>query len=156
MGFFGRLFGWDAGAAERAAAERAEYRRRLENPQWDAIEAGLKRPVPAVLRELYANRELIIAGDFYLMPPNASDDELGWYINEFVPADHAALEPELESIPPGTFSFAFNEFGDPYFVELSDDPDGDGPVRLRYHDGGDIETVSGSLREFLSWSRRAR
>jgi hypothetical protein len=154
--FFRRLFGSTGPTAAEAAAERAAYRARLESPRWKEVEDGLGRSVPTVLRELYARGDLI-DGDFYVFPPDKPRKrEHAWYINRFVPADRSALQPELESIPPGSFSFAYNEYGDPYYVELSADPDGDGPVSVHYHDGGDVETVASSLRAVLSWPREPR
>jgi|RhiMetdeSRZDD1v2_1073273.scaffolds.fasta_scaffold1954658_1 hypothetical protein len=155
--FFRRLFGLGGPSAAETAAERAAYQSRLESPRWEEVEAGLGRPVPAVLLELYAQRELIHDGDLYVFPPDKPrKSDHAWYINQFVPADRSALQPELESIPPGSFNFASNEFGDPYYVELSAGPDGDGPVSVHYHDGGDVEQVATSLRTFLSWPREPR
>ena len=156
-GLFQRLFGSGRPSAAETAAKQAAYRARLESPRWEEVEAGLGRPVPAVLREIYARRELILDGDLYVFPPDKPrKNDNAWYINQFVPADRNALQPELESIPPGSFSFAYNEFGDPYYVELSADPDGDGPVSVHHHDGGDVEKVAASLRVFLSWPREPR
>ena len=155
--FFRRLFGHGGPTAAENATERAAYRARLESPRWEEVESGLGRPVPAVLRELYARRELILDGDLYVFPPDKPRNrDHAWYINQFVPVDGNALQPELESIPPGSFNFATNEFGDPYYVELSADLDGDGPVSVHYHDGGDVERVAASLRAFLSWPREPR
>jgi hypothetical protein len=154
-GLFRRLFGSRPSREEQEAAA-ASYRARLASPQWEEVAAGLGRPIPTVLKELYADPSGL-EGDVYVFDP-AKPKDVGeaWYVNQFVPADYDALQPALESIPPGAFNFAFNEFGDPYYVELGAGDDGDGPVSVHYHDGGDIVRVAPSLREFLRWPRQPR
>ena len=75
-------------------------------------------------------------------------------VNEFIPADEEALFPELVSIPAGAFAFARNAFGDPFYVQLGERPDGDGRVYVHYHDGDDTELVAPTLRDFLDWRRQ--
>ena len=113
--------------------------------------------MPAVLRELYADQALVTSRDLVVFDPGRTGDgEAAWNINQFTPADEQAIRPELESIPAGAFSFVTNEFGDPLYLQLGEVPDGDGPVLVHYHDGGDTEEVAPSLRTFLSWPRESR
>ena len=97
------------------------------------------------------------SGDFLVLDPARNRAErLPLNVNQFVPADEEALAPGLVSIPPGAFTFATNEYGDPLYVQLGELPDGDGRVFVHYHDGDDTEVVAPSLRTLLGWSRKAR
>jgi hypothetical protein len=148
------------GKASRDEARRTEQAAvliRMRNPQWDVVEAALGHPVPSVLRDLYSDHELVMSDDLLIFDPSRGDDpNTAWNVNQFNPADAEALTPALESIPRGSFSFATNEFGDPFYVQLGELPDGDGQVFVHYHDGGDIELVAPSLRSFLTWRREPR
>jgi len=157
MAFWERLFGGGSRGEEQRRAEQAAYNARLRAPRWDLVEAALRRPVPAVLRALYADQALVTSGDLLVLDPaRAGGREMAWNVNQFTPADEEALAPELESIPPGAFAFATNEFGDPFYVQLGELPDGDGRVFVHYHDGGDTELVAPSLHTFLAWPRTPR
>ena len=146
-----------ASREEKRRTARAEFEARLSHPQWDVVEAALGHPVTTILRELYSNQTLITSGDILIYDPALGGDRnSAWNVNHFNPADAEALTPEPESIPPGAFSFASNEFGDPFYVQLAELPDGDGRVYVHYHDGGDTELVAPSLRTFLSWHRESR
>jgi hypothetical protein len=148
-GFFGRK----SRREEQRRAERAAYRERLLSPRWEEVEAALGRPVPAILRELYANEGLVTSGDFLVLDPARDSEDAPFGVSQFLPADAEALAPTLVSIPPGTFSFATNEYGDPFYVQLGELADGDGRVFVHYHDGDDTELVAPSLRTLLGWPR---
>jgi hypothetical protein len=135
--------------------EREESRRRLEYPRWAEVERTLGRPVPVILRELYGNRELVHGCGFLVFDPTSGEaEEETWFVNEFLPANPAPHPSYAGAIPPGAFAFATNEFGDPYYFVPGPATDGDGPVFIVYHDGGDTERVAPSLRAFLGWRRR--
>lgn len=148
-----RWFGSKSRRDEQRHAEQAAYRERLLSPRWAEVEATLGHPVPAILRELYADHALVTSGDFLVVDPTREASEGVLNVNQFVPADAEALTPLLVSIPPGAFSFATNEYGDPLYVQLGELPDGDGRVFVHYHDGDDTELVAPSLRALLSWPR---
>ena len=155
------LFDWlrrdNASRDEERRTKQAAARARMRNPQWDVVEAALGHPVPSVLRELYSDQELVMSDDLLIFDPSRGDDpDSAWNLNQFNPAGAEALTPQLESIPRGSFSFATNQFGDPFYVQLGELPDGDGQVFVHYHDGGDVELVAPSLRSFLSWQREPR
>lgn len=157
MGFFERLFRSRSRREEQWRAEQAARLARLRAPAWDRVEGALGRPVPAILRELYADQSLVTTGDLLLYDPDrAGRGEIPWNVNEFIPADEDALSPDLVSIPSGAFAFATNEFGDPFYVQLGELADGDGRVFVHYHDGDDVELVAPSLRTLLSWQRAPR
>ena len=157
MSLFGKFFRGSAREAEERKGERTAYEARLLAPQWELIEVRLGRAVPAVLRTLYADRALITSGDLLIFDPaRGLDPNLAWNVNEFIPADEDAISAEFVSVPTGAFAFASNEFGDPFYVQLGERPDGDGRVYVHYHDGDDTELVAPTLRDFLSWDRRPR
>jgi hypothetical protein len=157
MALFDWLLGGKASRDEERRTERAAFRIRMQNPQWDVLEAALGHPVPSILRELYSDQALLTSDDLLIFDPARADDRsTAWNVNQFYPADAEALTPQLESIPSGAFSFASNEFGDPFYAQLGELPDGDGRVYVHYHDGGDTELVAPSLRTFLSWRREPR
>jgi hypothetical protein len=157
MGLLSILFGIGKARDARRKAEQGVSLTRLLTPQWPIVEAYLKRPVPEVLRSLYANKDLITSFDLLVTPPDAGDDrQAGWNVNEFVPADLESLVRTMETVPFGTFTFATNEYGDPYYVQVGAEQDGDGPVYVHYHDGGDTALVAPSLKTFLSWKREPR
>lgn len=156
MGILDGIFGRKARREEQRRAERAAYRQRLLSPRWEEVQAALGRPVPTILRELYTNEALLTTGNFIVLDPNRDSDDVPFWVSQFVPADEEALTPVLVSIPPGTFSFATNEFGDPFYVQLGELPDGDGRVYVHYHDGDDTELVAPSLRTLLGWPREPR
>jgi hypothetical protein len=140
--------------AEAAVRQyRAERLAELRNPRWDEVEQALGRPVPAVLRELYADAQLMEQFDFTFRAPDWPEEEV-MLLNAWEPASKASCHPELATIPPGAFSFASNDFGDPFYVTPGSLPDGDGPVFIRQHDGNETEQVAPSLREFISWLPR--
>jgi hypothetical protein len=157
MGLFSMLFGIGKAREARRKAEQGVTLTRLLTPQWDVVAGHLKRPVPEVVRSLYANKDLITSFDLLVLPPGVGEDRnAGWNVNEFVPADLQSIVMTMETIPYGTLCFATNEYGDPYYVQVGAAEDGDGPVYVRYHDGGDTELVAPSLKEFLSWNREPR
>jgi len=156
MGLFQRWFGSKSEREEQRRAERAVYRQRLLSPRWDVVEVALGRPVPAVLRELYADQALVTSDDLLVFDPARSEAEVCLNVNQFIPADESALAPDLVGIPPGAFAFATNEFGDPIYVKLGELPDGDGRIVVHHHDGDDTEEVAPSLRALLSWPRAPR
>src|SRR5262245_2223287 len=45
------------------AAERQAYEERILQPDWALVEVHLQRPIPAALRELYADRTLVTSRD---------------------------------------------------------------------------------------------
>jgi hypothetical protein len=106
--------------------------------------------VPDVLLELYADPDLLETPPFVVVSPDGNEE---WDIDEFEPADAEAMDVDHFGIPETAFCFATSGFGDPYYVEFPSVGD-DGPVYRLNHDGGDIDRVAGSLREFLNWPRR--
>jgi hypothetical protein len=52
------------------------------------------------------------------------------------------------------FQFATDEFGNPYGIQLFEQPDGDGAVYLHMLDGDFADRIADSLAEFRRWPRQ--
>ena len=129
------------------------FRERVLHPRWDTIEAGLGRPVPRLLREMYAAPEALLRGHFYLRRP---DGQARAWVDLFLPMDAEALHPYGLTLPPGAVAFADDEHGDPYFYVPDASEFGDGPVFLLDHRNGSVgpEPLAASLADFLRWPRQ--
>ena len=125
------------------------------DPRWDAIERGLGRAVPGVLRELYGAPEALLRGHFYLARP---DGQSRAWVDLFLPMDEEALRPYGLTLPAGAIAFADDEHGDPYFFLPDASAYGDGPVYLLDHRNGrpGTDPLAPSLAEFLRWPRHYR
>ena len=147
---FPRLRPWEP----EAAAGQADHRRRLEAPDWSAVETWAAGRASAPLRRLYGDRELLTRTDFWVRDPSRpAGAEARWHIDRFQPADAETLSDEWSQLlPKGAFPFATDYLGDLHFVVLNADG-GDGPVMHWYHDGGDLEEIAPSLAGFLEWPR---
>ena len=60
----------------------------------------------------------------------------------------------LDSIHADVFQFATDEFGNPYGIQLFEQPDGDGAVYLHMLDGDFVDRIADSLAEFRRWPRQ--
>ena len=129
------------------------FRDRLLHPRWEAIESGLGRPVPGLLREIYDAPETLLRGHFYLQRP---DGEIRAWLDLFLPMDEEALRRYGLALPAGAIAFADDEHGDPYFYVPDASGYGDGPVFLLNHQNGRVgdQPLAASLAEFLRWPRR--
>ena len=105
-----------SGFYEPPPSAGSEFRERLFNPKWGIIEAALGRPVPGVLRELYAAPDVLMRSHFYCTSP---DGTRRVWVDLFLPMDDEALRPYGQSLPPGGVAFADDEHGDPYFDAIS-------------------------------------
>ena len=130
----------------------SQFRARLFSPKWAVIEAALGRPVPGVLRELYAAPEVLMRSHFYSTSP---DGTRRVWVDLFLPMDDEALRPYGQELPPGSIAFADDEHGDPYFFVPDDTAYGDGPVYVMgpSHGTNGVERVADSLAQMLTWRR---
>jgi hypothetical protein len=141
---------------------QAEYAARLRNPQFALLETRFGAPVPASLKRLYANTDLLQQEHFYIADPdiadpNDPDDEGGHFISEFLPADKTALDNMPWVFEEPLFPFAGDMFGNYYCVLLRHDTPDPCPVYFWDHEcGGTLEEmkIADSLDEFFSRSRR--
>lgn len=126
------------------------YRERLLNPRWDELREYFGLPMPEALKDLYRQTALLTMQNLVLH--ERSDKE--WQVAAFYPADTKTLDgiwPHLKNSK--VFPFAFDSFGDCYYVELTGEDRSRCPVMYYHHDGNDIELVSSSLEEFIGWHR---
>ena len=124
---------------EKVAAEYRVFQDRLLHPDWAVYERYLQRPVPAELRELFADRDLILTEGI-----DYSESET---IAGFCAIDEKALTGcrSLRGFAP--FPIAANIFGDPIYLR----PGAAEPniVYVTYHDGGDTEKLAPDMETFL-------
>lgn len=141
-----------SGFYEPPPSAGSHFRERLYNPRWHIIEAALGRPVPGVLRALYADPEALLRSHFYCTSPDGG--RRAW-VDLFLPLDDEALRPYGRILPPGGLAFADDEHGDPYFFIPDPSPFGDGPVYVLGPSQGasGVEPVADSLADMLSWPR---
>ena len=140
---------------EHLEAERQDFRRRLRQPEWPAIERALGRPVPSVLKRLYEDPAWNGGDEYRVISP---------YEKVGTIEEHAsiALSPatvdslvRLDSIDVDVFQFATDEFGNPYGVQLFERLDGDGAVFLHMLDGDSVFRIADSLADLLGWPQQS-
>jgi len=67
------------------------FKERLLNPNFAAVEAHFKRPVPEELKKLYADKNEILRGDFEVQTKSRQNTDDCWYIAFYNPADEENL-----------------------------------------------------------------
>lgn len=130
-------------------AERQAYEQRILDPDWTAVERHLRRPGPQALRDLYADRELIVRRDL-----RYGDDHV---ISSFEPLDEQALQDATGRLGFDAVAIATTDFGDA--VHLRPGAAEADHVYLTHHDGGDTEVLAESVSEMfvtLKWAHPAR
>ena len=133
------------------------YRRRLLNPQPDAVERELGKYLPERLLRLYEDKSAIQAVGFQLEKPGKNRWlPKRWQVYCFEPLDLESLNnlPYEEELGPG-FCFATTGRGSWYWIAASDQRARDSSVIYLDYDGGGShgETVADSLEEFLNLPR---
>ena len=132
-----------------------EYNRRLLNPDFAALERHFECTIPAAIRKLYEDSELILRRGFLIRSPHTPEGMEEFDIAFFVPADVEGAK-SWWAAEDRKFIFADTGFGDPYYVELSLTQPNPLPIYVLYHDGGDTFKVADSLEEFIGLCRAAR
>ena len=136
---------------KRPSAESIRrYRERLLNPRWDELQKHFGHTLPEPLKNLYEQTALITRQDMVFRESAGKE----WHVAEFCPADKETIDqlwPDLKKSK--IFPFAFDSFGDCYYVDLASKESNRCPVMYYHHDGSDVELVSESLEEFLGWNR---
>jgi SMI1 / KNR4 family (SUKH-1) len=124
------------------------YRERLLNPRWDELQEHFGLTIPQTMKDFYKQTTLLTTQNVVFREANGKE----WHVAGFYPADTEtsdAIWPDLKKSK--IFPFAFDSFGDCYYVELTDQKSDRCPVMYYHHDGDDVELVSSSLDEFLKW-----
>ena len=137
---------------EEMRRRAAEFSARLASPKWADLERHVGAPVPKGLRELFES-PLIRSESLVLPNPTADDPQREDQIARFLPADLRSLEEASWVVKTREFPFAEDGMGNYYTVPFPADAIAPLPVRLHWHDGGDVEVVAESLAEFLSRAR---
>ena len=140
----GALWRW-RNPPEKLAAERRAFEERVCQPDWAFYERHLQRPIPAPLRELYADRDLICAGYFEL-----DDGDDGITVTGFEPLDENALRQMQTSFKLDVVPLATSE-GDPIYLRPG--PDQPDDLFITYHDGGDTAELNLDITEFVRQAR---
>jgi hypothetical protein len=128
---------------ELLAAERREFEERLLQPDWPFYERHLQRPVPRALRELYADRSLVLSSFQY--------DEVH-YLSTFEPLSEEGLVEAQAWLRCDIVPFA-NSDGD--LIYLRPGASESDTVFITYHDGGDTEQLAPDPSSFLQRARLA-
>lgn len=128
---------------EELMEERAQYEELLFQPDWAFYEAHLQRPVPVALRDLYAERAILLGEVEW-----PKDMDLG----RFEPIREGGLLDTQEIVGFEILPVAFSGCGDPIYLRPgAKESDA---VYMTYHDGGGTVVVAGSAEEFLERLRR--
>ena len=129
----------------------AEHTRRISAPQFAALVAHLDRPLPASYTELFGRPDQLPPTPFVLSRPGTEDS---WYITMWFPADRRSLEDASWVLGKSHLRLPLaNSDGDVLYLFLDEATGDDAPVFVSYHDGGDQERLSSSLRALLKWPR---
>jgi hypothetical protein len=127
-------------------AERQTDEQRILNPDWTAVEHHLRRPVPQALRDLYADRELIVRRDL-----RYADDHV---ISSFEPLDEQAIQDATHWLGFEMVAIATTEFADTVYLRAGAAETGN--VYLTHHDGGDTEVFAESVSEMFATLKQAQ
>jgi hypothetical protein len=120
-------------------AEREAYERRILAADWVSVERHLRRPPPQALRDLYADRRLVIQRDL-----KYDDDRL---VSTFEPLDEKAMLDSSRSLGFDAVVIATTDFGDAVYLRPgATEAD---TVHVTYHDGGDTEVFAESIEQML-------
>jgi hypothetical protein len=137
-------------AHARTAADLEAFKKRLAAPDLDGLERHLGHPIPASLRALYDDHELIMSFDILIAVPNPLEQDEECYIAWFEPGDAESLRDAWPGCE-GLFPIANNGFGDQYLV----DPRQPDPEVITYdHETGERRGLGVTLSEFLVAPRR--
>jgi len=123
------------------------YRERLLNPRWEELEEYFNQSIPVRIKDFYTQTEIISRHDVRVSNAKGAT----YHIAEFLPADIETLNeiwPDVKK--SANFPLATDAFGDCYYIPLIGDKSEQCPVMCYHHDGGDFESVSTSLDEFLN------
>jgi hypothetical protein len=122
---------------------------RLENPDFNAIEAHYGHSFPEGLKLLYQNKEEVMRNEFEVASSSDSPEKDRWYIAFYEPADMDTVKGAWSGCEK-YFSFANDGCGNDYFIDPTiDDPS----VKFYDHETGEIEHVCDTFSEFMKWER---
>ncbi len=130
---------------EKVASDRRAYEERILHPDWEFYERHLERPVPPALRDLYADRALVI-----MQGLDYSDDER---ISTFGALDEQGLLDTRPWLGFEAVAIATSDIGDPIYLRPgASEAD---TLYITHHDGGDTEVFAESVGSMLESLRHA-
>jgi hypothetical protein len=125
--------------------ESERYSKRLNNPDFRALEAYFRHPLPEPLKALYKDKSRINSENIFIDVPNPGERESESYIAFFEPLDMDSVRrpwPGCEKLLP----FANNGAGDMFIV----DPTQPDPEVLYYlHENRKIIGLGVTMSKFL-------
>lgn len=127
----------------KLAEARHAFEERLLRPDWLFYERHLQRPVPAALRDLYADHSLIVSSFQY--------DDLH-YLSSFEPLDEPALVDSRRWLGFDAVPFANSDGDSIYLRPGATEPD---TVFITYHDGSETEELAPDVSTFFERARNA-
>ena len=137
-------------ARATAAVASNRFKQRLASPDLDGLERHLGHPLPASVRAMYQDRDLIMSDNILIGVPNPLENDNECYVAWFEPADVeniGAAWPGCDSL----FPIADNGAGDQFLVDLRQaDPE----VIYHLHETGERRGLGVGLSAFLAAPRR--
>jgi hypothetical protein len=136
----------------RSEESARRYRERLLNPRWNELELHFNQSIPARIKHLYAQTEIIGRRNIRVIDKNGATYDIA----EFLPADIETLNgiwPDVKK--SANFPLAIDAMGDCYCIPLTGDKSEQCPVMCYHHDGSDFESVSASLDSFWNGIERS-
>ena len=94
---------------------------------------------------LYCDEELVTQTDFYIAVEGGDTDH---YVRWFLPMSASTFEQSAAWLGPLRFAFAEDDFGNCFYLDLSQGGVETHPVLFLDHDGGDVSVVAESLTAF--------
>jgi len=117
-------------APEQLAAERAAYEERVLHPNWEFYEKHLQRKVPEALRQLYADRALLL-GETEWSPDHG--------LSAFEGLNENNLQACRDQLGFDVVAFATSDCGDPIYLRPGAHQSN--TVYITYHDDNGREEV---------------
>jgi hypothetical protein len=130
---------------EKVASDRRAYEERILHPVWESYRHHLQRPVPPALRDLYADRALVIIRGL-----DYSDNKR---ISTFGALDEQGLLDTRPWFGLEAVAIATSDFGDPIYLRPGASQAD--TVYITHHDGGDTEVFAESVASMLEGLRQA-
>ncbi|MDR3456462.1 MAG: SMI1/KNR4 family protein [Verrucomicrobiae bacterium] len=131
--------------AKKDATERQAIIERLLHPDWEFYERHLQRPIPAALRELYADQELVTRCGLAYGKGNG--------LSTFNPLDEASLLDTRDQVGNDIVAFATSDCGDPIYLRPG--PAESDTVYVTYHDENKTKVFAESVTVMLEKLRQA-
>jgi hypothetical protein len=131
--------------AQHFRALAADASSLLLQPDLTAFHSYYGFPAPDQLRALYSDADFVTRTNFCIA---SEPDSAGYYIKRFLPMSVSTMEVSSMSLGLGRFAFAEDDFGNFFYLDLSEAVTGIQQVLFMDHDGGEVQIVADSLEAF--------